>query len=169
MSDKPQAQLMAAVYPTHEQAKTVLDMLWQMHKATTITLKDAAIVTKNAEGKVKVEETDELTTREGAVRGALVTGVLGLIYPPSLIVSLLAGGALGGLIGKFRDTGIKSANLKEIANQLEPGKSAVIALGDGQWVDEIQGALGGFDGKLIVHPLSEEEAKQLYIEAQKAR
>ena len=169
MSAQGQAQLMAAVYPTREQAKTVLDMLQQMHKATTITLKDVAIVTKNTEGKVKVEETAELTTREGAVRGAIVTGILGLIYLPSLIVTLLAGGVIGGLIGKLRDTGVKNANLKEIADRLEPGKSAVIALGEGEWVDEIQGALQGFEGMLITHALTEEEAKQFYLEAERAR
>jgi uncharacterized membrane protein len=169
MGKHDQAQLMAAVYPSHEQAKTVLDMLQRMHKATTITLKDAAIVTKNADGKVKLEETAELTTREGAVRGAIVTGVLGLIYPPSLIVSLLAGGVLGGLIGKIRDTGIKNAQLKEVADRLAPGKSAVIALGEGEWVDEIQGALAGYEGMLIIHPLTEEEAKQIYLEAERAK
>jgi uncharacterized membrane protein len=169
MSDQKQAQLMAAVYPTHEQAKTILDMLQRMHRANTITLKDAAVITKDSKGKVKLEETAELTTREGAVRGAIVTGVLGLIYPPSLIVSLLAGGVIGGLIGRVRDTGIKNANLKEIADRLEPGKSAVIALGEGEWVDEIQGALKGWEGALITHALTEEEAKQIYLEAERAR
>jgi uncharacterized membrane protein len=169
MSQQSQAQLMAAVYPTREQAGTILDMLQRMHKETTITRQDAAIVFKSAEGKVKVEETAELTTREGAVRGAIVTGVQGLIYPPSLIVSLLAGGVIGGLIGKLRDTGIKNANLKEIADRLEPGKSAVIALGEGEWVDEIQGALQGYEGMLITHALTEEETKQIYVEAERAR
>jgi uncharacterized membrane protein len=166
MSD--QAQLMAAVYPTHEQAKTILNALQRMHRATTITLGDAAIVTKDADGKVKVEETAELTTREGAVRGAIVTGVLGLIFPPSFIVSVLAGGVIGGLIGKLRDTGITNANLREIADRLEPGKSAVIALGDGEWVIQIQDALQGYEGMLVTHALTADEAKQVYLEAERA-
>jgi uncharacterized membrane protein len=169
MSEQTHAELMAAVYPTRDQAKTILDMLWNMHRDTTITLQDAAIATKDSDGKVKIEETDELTGKEGAFRGALVVGVVGLIYPPSLIGTMLVGGVIGGLIGKFRDTGIKNANLKEIADKLEPGKSAVIALGDGQWVAQIQGALQGYDGELIIHPISEQEAKEIYMAGQKAR
>jgi uncharacterized membrane protein len=159
------SQLMEAVYPTREQAKTILDMLQRMHRSTSITLADAAIVTKGADGKVHVEETAELTTREGAVRGALIAGVVGLIWPPSLIGSLLVGGGLGGLIGRLRDTGIKNDQIEAIAAGLEPGKSAVIALATGEWVPQIQGALQGYEGTLLIHVLSDEAMKEIYLEA----
>ena len=65
MSEK-KGELLAAVYPNEEHAKTTLDMLVAMHKAVTITLIDAAMVTKDESGKMHVAETAELTTRKGA-------------------------------------------------------------------------------------------------------
>jgi uncharacterized membrane protein len=162
-------QVLAAVYPTHEQAKTILDTLQHMHRAKRIDLADAAIVMKGEDGKVNIEETAELTTKEGAVRGALIAGVVGLIFPPSLIGSLLVGGGLGGLVGRIRDTGIKNKQLKGIADSLEPGKSAVIALAAGASVPQIQVALQGYEGTLLTHALSEEEMKELYLEAERAK
>ena len=162
-------QLLAAVYPSQERAKTILDALWQMHRSGAITLADAAIATKSEDGKVHIQESDELTTRKGAFRGALVTGVLGLIYPPSLIASLVTGGVIGGLVGKLRDTGIKNKDMKQIADTLTPGKSAVIALAEGEWIAKVQGALQGYEGTLITHVLSEDAVKEIYLEAEQNR
>jgi hypothetical protein len=39
-----------------------------MHRSATITLVDAARITRDEAGKVHVKETDELTAKEGAVR-----------------------------------------------------------------------------------------------------
>ena len=123
-------QLLAAVYPDRSHAETIFDMLHEMHRATTINLVDSAMITKNEDGKIKIEETKELTTRKGARRGAIITGVFGLIYPPSLLGSVLVGGAIGAIAGRLRDTGIKHPRLREIADGLEPGQAAVIALTD---------------------------------------
>ena len=99
-----QLELMAAVYKDEEGAKTVLDTLEMMHSASNITLADAAIVMKDDDGKLKIKETREVTAAKGAKRGAVVTGVLGLIFPPALIASVLAGGVIGGAWGRLRDT-----------------------------------------------------------------
>ena len=156
--------ILAAVYPDREHAKVTLDMIQEMHRADTITLVDAALITKDDEGKIKIEETTELTTRKGARRGAIVTGVLGLIYPPSLIVSVLAGGGIGALVGRLRDTGIKTEELKEVADRLEPGKAAVVALADDESTLKLQQALEGYEGTLVIAAIDEEAIKQAYID-----
>jgi uncharacterized membrane protein len=154
-------QVMAAVYPTLDQAKTILEMLQQMHKAGRITLADAAILSKEADGKVRVNETAELTTKEGAVRGALITGVIGLIWPPSLIGSLLVGAGLGGLVGKVRDTGIKNAQLTELADRLEPGKAMVVALAGEESEKPITGALQGYEGTLVTQSIGAKAIEEI--------
>jgi uncharacterized membrane protein len=159
-------QLMAAVYPDQDHAKVTFDMLHEMHRATNITLVDSAMITKDEEGKIKIEETKELTTRKGARRGAIITGILGVIYPPSLLGSLLVGGAIGGAIGKLRDTGIKNPQLKEIAERLEPGKAAVVALAEDWSSPKVQQALAGYEGTLVIEVFSEEELKELFKAAQ---
>src|SRR3954451_3780236 len=107
MSDK-QLELLAAVYADEERAQTICDMLEQMHRATTITMEDAVYVTKGADGKLQIHETREVTTGKGAKRGAIAAGLFAVVFPPSLIVSAIAGGAVGALWGKLRDTGLKT-------------------------------------------------------------
>jgi uncharacterized membrane protein len=148
---KKRLEVMAAVYEDQERARTILDMLQQMHRASTITLADSTMVTKNEQGKLEIKETREVTTRKGAKRGAVITGCLAIIYPPSLIASLLLGGTLGGLWGRLRDTGIKTGDMKEIAANIEPGKAAVFALAEPEHVPAIERALEGYDGRIIRH------------------
>jgi uncharacterized membrane protein len=155
-------QLLAAVYPDREHAKVTFDMLRDMHRAVTITLVDGALITKDDEGKIKVVETTELTTRKGARRGAIITGVLGLIYPPSLLGSMFVGGAIGAVAGRLRDTGIKNPQLREIADRLEPGKAAVIVLAEEASTAKVQEALAGFEGELVVQVVDDETLKELY-------
>jgi uncharacterized membrane protein len=133
-------------------------MLEAMHRANTITLADAALVTKDQDGKVHIRETRELTTRKGARRGAIIAGVIGLIYPPSLIATVLLGGGVGALAGKLRDTGVKSGELRAIADSLDAGKAAVVALADSETAARTAHALEGYDGQLIRQALSGEAA-----------
>ena len=156
-----QLELMASVYVDEDGAKTILDTLERMHRASNITLADAAIVTKDADGKLHIKETREVTAGKGAKRGAVITGVLGLIYPPTLIVSLLAGGLIGGAWGRLRDTGIKTGAMKDLGSSLEPGNAAVIALAEPQFVDQITKAMEAYQSKFLRHGFSEEEAAQI--------
>src|SRR6187402_360484 len=93
-------KLVAAVFPDREHAETILDMLERMHKAVTITIHDASLVTKDDKGKLKIEETHELTTGKGARRGAIIAGALGVIFPPAFLASAISGGLIGAIAGK---------------------------------------------------------------------
>jgi uncharacterized membrane protein len=156
-----QLELMASVYMDEEGAKTILDALQRMHRASNITLADAATVTKDADGRLHIKETREVTTGKGARRGALVAGVLGLIFPPSLIASALAGGLVGGAWGRLRDTGIKTGAMKDLGSSLEPGNAAVVALAEPQFVEPIVRAMEAYPGKFLRHGFSTEEAAQI--------
>ena len=151
-------QLMAGVYTDHDRGKVILDTLQAMHHENTITLIDAALLTKTDDGKLKVEETAELTGKKGARRGAAILGVIGLVFPPSFIASVLVGGGVGAVAGKLRDTGIKKNDMRQIAEQLEPGKSAVMALSEAESVPRIEGALQGYEGQLLSQELGTETA-----------
>ena len=68
--------------------------------------------------------------------------------------------------GVLRDTGVKRDKLNEVASHLDPGKSAVVALAEGEWVYSIQAALQGYEGELVTHVIDEETVKKLYEESQ---
>ena len=156
---KKEVVLLAANYADEDRARTIIEMLEQMHRATTITMEDSAIVTRDADGKLKIEETHEVTTSKGAKRGAIAAGLFGLVFPPSLIVSAVAGGAIGAAWGKLRDTGIKTNAIKELGEQLEQGKAAVVALVERESVQATERAMQGYDGELMQHAFDAEQAK----------
>ena len=156
-----QVEAIAAVYADSERAGTILNMLEEMNKAHNITLQDAVAVTKGADGKVQVTETREVSGSKGAKRGLLAGAVVGVIFPPSLLVGAVAGGGLGAVWGKLRDTGIKTGKMDELAGKLEPGKAAVIALVEQDSVDKVEKAMQGYDGELIKHAFSETDTAHI--------
>lgn len=166
MAKAPAGQLVVGIYPSNESATLVFDMLKRMHQSTDITLIDAAKITKDQAGKVHVQETEELTARKGAIRGAVITGIFGLIYPPSLLASAAVGGGIGALIGRVRDIGIKGSTHKEISTQLTPETVAIAVLVPDDSVAHVETAMKALDGKLIVQPIDDEALKRIYIEQQ---
>jgi uncharacterized membrane protein len=154
--------LMAAKYPNQEHAQTILDMLESMHRALTIDLKDAVMATKESNGKIKVHETKEVTTRKGLKRGAIAGGCLGILFPPSLLAAAVLGGGIGALWGKIKDSGVKYPEIKALADSLTPGQAALIVLVANDSVTATQGALGSYEGELVTKPVSDDELKKLY-------
>ena len=154
--------LMAAKYPNQEHAQTILDTLELMHRGLTIDLKDAVMITKEDDGKIKVHETSDVTTGKGLKRGLIAGGILGLIFPPSLLVTALVGGGLGALWGKIKDSGVKHDEIEDLAKSLTPDQAALIVLVSNDSVTSTQLALGSYDGELVTKPVSEDELKQIF-------
>src|SRR5438128_2154898 len=102
-------ELRAARYSSEDRARTIVDMLEQMHRAANIDLQDAVLVTRSSDGKLHIQETREVTTGKGARRGAITAGLFGLIFPPSLLASAIIGAGAGAAWGKLRDTGIQTS------------------------------------------------------------
>jgi uncharacterized membrane protein len=80
---------------------------------------NAAVLHVKPDGKVKFVETRDW----GAGRGALVGGVIGIIGGP---IGILAGGSVGALAAKLRDSGFKNSQLEELGKSLGPNGSAVV-------------------------------------------
>jgi uncharacterized membrane protein len=166
MAEPAAGHLIVGIYGSDQDATTVLDTIKRMHHADNITLIDAAKITKDAAGKVHIQEVEELTAKKGAIRGAVVTGIFGLIFPPSAIISAAVGGGIGALIGRARDSGIKSGKLRELAKDLTPDAVAIASLVDERSTQSVENAMKAMSGKLVVQPISDDELKRLYIEQQ---
>src|SRR5262249_42758409 len=69
-----------------------------LHSAGAVGTYDAAVVTKDYNGKVHVNK-DEMATRHGAWGGAAVGAVLGILFPPSIIGTAAVGAVVGGVGG----------------------------------------------------------------------
>jgi len=140
-----QVELLAASFSDQNTAKQCLDQLKRMEKDGTIDLLDAAVMVKQADGKIKVDEIKELTPRKGRRRGAVIGGIFGAIFPPTILVSAIAGAVAGGALGRFTDQGMKNDELKAIGEELKPGQSAIIAIVEDRWIEQFTSAIEGYE------------------------
>src|SRR6266508_5876875 len=110
MSENP-IQIFIATFDCETEAKEALaDFKW-MDREGSIELIDAAVIVRRADGKVTFEETADPSGKKWAKRGAIAGGVVGLIFPPTLIAGAVVGGGAGGIWGKIRDKGFKDDDL----------------------------------------------------------
>ena len=156
-------EIFVATYGTEGGAAEAATDFKAAQRAGAIDLIDAAVIVHTAEGKVKFDETADPSGKKWAKRGAIAGGVVGLIFPPSIIVSAAVGGGAGGLWGKVRDKGFKDEDLKAIGNSLPPGSSAIIAVAEDRMVEQLERALGGYQ-RIAKHAVSAEAAAAIVAE-----
>jgi uncharacterized membrane protein len=163
MSEKP-IQIFVASYDNEYGAKQSLHDFQTMHRQGSIDLIDAAVIVRGSDGKVKFEETADPSGKKWAKRGAIAGGLVGLIFPPTIIASAIVGGGAGGIWGKVRDKGFKDEDLKEIGESLEPGSSAIIAVAEDRVLDQLQQGIEGYE-RIARHAVSAEAAMVITAEA----
>src|SRR5260370_4074374 len=88
--------VLVATYPDEVAARDDYQVVKEAHAAGLVGSYDAAIVTKDARGKVH-ENKDETATRHGAWWGMAAGAAVGVIFPPSILAAAAAGGVLAGV------------------------------------------------------------------------
>ncbi len=156
-------EVFVATYATEDGAAAAAKDFKAAQREGAIDLIDAAVIVHTAEGKVKFDETADPSGKKWAKRGAIAGGVVGLIFPPSIIVSAAVGAGAGGVWGKVRDKGFKDDDLKEIGNSLPPGSSAIIAVAEDRMVAQLERSLDGYQ-KIAKHAVSAEAAAAIVAE-----
>ena len=164
MSANP-IQVFVASYDNEYGAKQSLQDFQQMHRDGSIELIDAAVIVRQADGKVKFEETADPSGKKWAKRGAIAGGIVGLIFPPSLIAGAVVGGGAGGIWGKIRDKGFKDEDLKEVGESMEPGSSAIIAIAEDHVLDRLEQGIAGYE-RIARHAVSAEAAMAITAEVE---
>src|SRR3954453_7816720 len=166
MSGNP-VQVFVAAYESEDGAEAALKDFRAMDREGSIELIDAAVAGHTADDKVKIEETADPGGKTWTKRGAIAGGVVGLIFPPSIIAGALVGGAGGGVWGKLRDKGFKDDQLKEIGESLPPGSSAIIAIAEDHVIQRLEQGLAGYE-LLVSHQLSADASATIVAEAEQA-
>lgn len=128
VSDNPMF-LYAGEYESVEDAKADLKALKELHHEHLVGTYDAAVITKNENGKVKVVDKTEKPTQHGGWAGLAVGAAIGVVFPPSILVSGLAGAGAGALIGHLRG-GMSNSDLEEIGETLDDSEAALIVVGE---------------------------------------
>jgi uncharacterized membrane protein len=115
-------------YPSEAAARADYDVVKDLHAAGAVGTYDAAVVTKDASGKVH-ENKDEMATRHGAWGGAAIGALVGILFPPAIIASAAAGAAVGGVSGHLW-RGMSRADVKEFGDLIDAGQAALVIVGE---------------------------------------
>ena len=158
-----EVDVFVAAFGNETQAGVALKDFKAMNREGSIDLIDAVVLVHGRDGKVRFDETADPSGKKWAKCGAIAGGLVGLIFPPSIIAGAVVGGAGGGVWGKIRDKGFKDADLKAIGESLEPGTSAIIAIAEDRVVERLETGLAGYE-RIARHALSAEATAQIVAE-----
>jgi uncharacterized membrane protein len=128
VSDNP-VFIYAGEYDDVEDAKADLQALRELHREHVVGTYDAAVVTKNEEGKVKIVDKIEKPTQHGGWYGAAVGAALGLVFPPGILLGGLIGAGAGALIGHL-EGGMSREDVREVGELLDNSEAALIVVGE---------------------------------------
>jgi uncharacterized membrane protein len=159
MPDVP-LQIAVAAFRDMDAASIVLTDLKQAKRAGLIDIVDAAVITKDASGKTKIRETNDMGAGKGATIGAITGAVLSLIAGP-LGWMALGGGAIGGIAAKLSDGGFPQARLTKLAVGLTPGSSALVVVIEQKWLAQLEAELQRQDGDMLAGDVEAEIVQEV--------
>ena len=139
---------------SREDAERVMALTDDLAKQQLLQREDAAYAYKDAKGKVRIQQSINLTGA-GAASGALWGTLIGLIFL-NPIAGFAVGAASGAVAGKLTDVGINDDLIKEVGQQLQDGKAAVFLLARSATVDRVVDALKPFGPTVIQTNLTKE-------------
>lgn len=141
MSDNDKLDVLIAVYLIPDLAQQDFDAYVKLAGEGEIVTDGVARVTKDADGKMHVEETGDHLGRKGLRVGAGAGLVIGLFAPP-LLAATAIGAAVGGVAGKFARHRVQAGIGEKMDDALPPGSAGIIAIYEHEGADAVAGALG---------------------------
>ena len=128
-----------ATYPDEAAARDDYQVVKDAHAAGLVGSYDAAVVTKDANGKVH-ENKDETATRHGAWWGVAAGAAIGVIFPPAVLGAAAVGGVAGGITGHL-SKGMSRSQAKQLGDFIDPGQAGLVVVGESKVEDAIKNAV----------------------------
>jgi len=154
------SDLIIVAFPDEATAFAAGEALVLFQKKYLIEMEDVVVVTRDMDGKVKLNQSVNLVTG-GAIGGGLWGTLIGLLFLSPIVGGAIGAGA-GAIAGKFSDMGIDDDFLCDVGHSLDKGGAAVGLLVRKMTPDKVLAELEPFreKGRVIHTSLSHEaEAK----------
>ena len=133
--------------------------LIKMQRDYLIDLEDAVVAVKDKDGKVKLNQAYPLT-QMGAMGGGFWGALVGILFLNPLLGAAVGAGA-GAISGALSDVGVNDKFMKELAQNFQPGTSALFVLVRKATPDKVLEELKGAGGKVLQTSLSHEDESKL--------
>ena len=161
------SDLIVIGFKAEDTADQVLNKLQAMQKAHLVDLEDAVVVVRHQSGKVHLKQSVHLVSVGavgGAAWGSLMGTLVGLLFLNPLAgfaTGLAFGAGAGALSGSLSDYGINDDFIKEMAQNLEPGSSALFVLARRMNFDKVLPELKGYGPKVLQTSLTNDQEERL--------
>lgn len=153
------SELISVAYPDAFKAADVLNAMRRLQSEYLIDLEDAAYVTKDSEGKIRLHQSVNIPAI-GAVSGTFWGALIGMIFLNPLLGAAIGAGS-GALTGAIADYGINDDFMKGLATELRPNSSALFILARRYTPDKVIQELSRFGGTVLRTSLTQEAEEQL--------
>ena len=140
MSEHDPLDVLIAVYLIPDLAQQDFDAYVKLVEDKSIVTEGIALVVKDADGEVHVQETGDHLGKKGAKVGGGVGLVIGLFAPP-LLAATAVGAAAGAVAGKFARHRAEAGIGDKLDDALPPGSAGVIAIYDHRHAEVVDGVL----------------------------
>jgi uncharacterized membrane protein len=84
-------------------------------------------------------EKDEMATRHAGWGGAAAGALVGLLFPPALVGTVLVGAAIGAVSGHLW-RGLSRSDFKELGETIDAGHAALVVVGENKLEQTLQTA-----------------------------
>lgn len=147
-------QLVVLTFDDMDTAEKVHQSLVSAKKQGLVQIDDAAVVVKDEEGKVKVDnQVARGTWISTAVGGGLGLLIGAIFFPIGGLVLGLAGGAL---VAKAMDLGVDGKFVDEVSEKIQPGTSALFIMAEDANTAAILAVLREYEGHVLQTTLDTE-------------
>jgi uncharacterized membrane protein len=159
MADVP-IQIVVAAFNSQDGASQALKSLKEAQGAGLVTIDNVAVLIKDADGKLDVNEPTDWGGGRGAVVGGVTGAALGLLAGP-VGWAIGLGALVGGLAAKLRDSGFSDERLRKLGESLKPGTSAIVAVVEHRWVAQLEKQLAEEGANTLTEEISSDIAREL--------
>jgi uncharacterized membrane protein len=139
MADTDSTFIFVATYPDEVAAQDDYQVVKDLHARGLVGSYDAAVITKDASGKVH-ENKDETATRHGAWWGVAAGAAIGAIFPPAVLGAAAVGGVIGGVSGHLAK-GMSRSQAKQLGDFIDPGQAGLVVVGESKVKEAVQKAV----------------------------
>ena len=147
-------KMLVVIFDNEKAADAGTHALRKLHDEGDITLYASAVIARDAKGKVSVKE----TTHRGGIGAGVGLAVGALVGMMGGKAGMAVGAVTGTVSGAIRDFWVAGVDLdfvEEAEKMLQPGKAALVAEVDEEWVVPVDSALEAAGGVVYRRTRSE--------------
>ena len=154
-------KLVAVVFGDEKAAYAGVRAFAEMNAEGSVDVTQVCVIKKEPNGTISTKEVDDFPIR--TLAGTALGSVAGVLAGPAGLAVGASGGAFAGMIGDLYNVGVDEDFISDVGIALTPGKCAVIAEVEEEWVtplDTRMESLGGVVYRALKADVREDQRKR---------